>query len=470
MELWAIIPELILATSFLLLLVTAPFLEGRRSVLLYAASILTLAATAYFTWKMLYWPNTLIFKGTYKLDRLAYFFKFYAIGGAALTALACFDCFRSSKFRSDIPAFLVAACLGSAMLPASVDLSLIALFFQIIAVSTLILVGITKESRMSNEAALKYFLFGAASTSVLLYGLSFIYGLNGSTSISVGVKGWGIAIPALALAIALVGFGFKMAVAPFHMWAPDVYEGAPAPIAGFLSILPKAAAVAILLRLINTSMLPIEDVWRPALEGIAALSMTVGNIWALRQTNVKRLLAYSSIAQIGYITAGIAGSKAESSIRAALFYLVAYAFMNLGAFFVAAKIEHEQHTSEVESYRGMFRQRPALALMMTLFLLSLAGVPPLAGYIGKVVLLTATLGYCPWLAVVMATNFVLAMYYYLRLIAAMYLFESPETTALPSSRALALDFAIGICSIAILAIGILPEVWLGWAESAARFK
>lgn len=468
MPLWAIIPELILATFFILLLAASPFFEGRKSVVMYAVLLLVLSASAYFTWRMLYWPPTLVFKGTYNLDCFSYFFKFYAIAATTLVALACFDYFRFSKFRSDIPAFLIAAALGCAMLPASMDLSLIVLFFQIIAVSTMILVGITKEDEKSNEAVLKYFLFGAASTAVLVYGLSFLYGLNGSTSIGVQTWGWGIALPSLVLAIALVGFGFKMAVAPFHMWAPDVYQGAPAPISGLLSVLPKVAAVAIVLRILNAFMLPVESVWRPALEAIAALSMTTGNLWALRQTNVKRLLAYSSIAQIGYVTAGIAGSSGRKGGGvAALFYLVIYGFMNLGAFFVVAKIEATQHTSELDAYRGMFKRRPTLALAMTLFLLSLAGVPPMAGYIGKVVLLSATLSYAPWLAVVMAVNFVLGLYYYLRVIASMYLQESGGAAPASQGRLSALDFAIAICCIAVLAIGIFPAPWLHWIQVAS---
>lgn len=467
MPLWAIVPELILAIFFILLLAASPFFEGRKSVVMYAVLLLALSASAYFTWRMLYWPPTFVFKGTYKLDSFSYFFKFYAIAGTALVALACFDYFRFSKFRSDIPAFLIAATLGCAMLPASMDLSLIVLFFQIIAVSTMILVGITKEDEKSNEAVLKYFLFGAASTAVLVYGLSFLYGLNGSTSIGVQTGGWGIALPSLVLAIALVGFGFKMAVAPFHMWAPDVYQGAPAPISGMLSVLPKVAAVAIVLRILNASMLPVESVWRPALEAIAVVSMTAGNLWALRQPNVKRLLAYSSIAQIGYVTAGIAGSSGgKGGGIAALFYLVVYGFMNLGAFFVVAKIEATQHTSELDAYRGMFKRRPTVALVMTLFLLSLAGVPPMAGYIGKVVLLSATLSYAPWLAVVMAVNFILGLYYYLRVIASMYLQESGEAAPGSHGRQSALDFAIAICCIAVLAIGIFPAPWLHWIQVA----
>ncbi len=471
MPFWAIVPELILATFFMLLLAAAPFIEGRKSAVMYAVLLLVLSASAYFTWKMHYWPPTLVFKGTYKLDSFSYFFKFYAIIGIALVALACFDYFRFSKFRSDIPAFLIATALGSAMLPASMDLSLIVLFFQIIAVSTLILVGITKEDEKSNEAVLKYFLFGAASTAVLVYGLSFLYGLNGSTSIREQTGGWGIALPSLVLAIALVGFGFKMAVAPFHMWAPDVYQGAPAPISGLLSVLPKAAAVAILLRILNASMLPVEGVWRPALEAIAALSMTAGNLWALRQTNVKRLLAYSSIAQIGYVTAGIAGSSSgRGGGVAALFYLVIYGFMNLGAFFVVAKVEATQDSSDLDAYRGMLKRRPTLALVMTLFLLSLAGVPPMAGYIGKVVLLSVTLSYAPWLALVMAVNFILSLYYYLRVIASMYLQEAGKVVPSSQGRLSALDFAIAICCIAILAIGIFPASWLHWAQVASLLR
>ena len=461
MPLWAIIPELILATGFLLLLLMAPFLEGRKEGWLYLTAFVLLAAATIYTARMLPWPDQSVFKGTYRLDPLAHYLKFYAIAATTLMLMACFDFFRTSRYRSDLPAILIITALAGSMLGGSVEISLVVLFFYLLTVGSLILVGITKMDRLSNEAALKFFIYGTAATAILIYGLSLFYGVTGSTYVGVRPAAFASTLTPFLLAVVLVGFGFKLSIAPFHMWAPDVYEGAPTPVAGLLSTLPKAAAVAIVLRFTEGAFagIPATTIM---LEVLAVLSMTVGNLWALRQPNLKRLLAYSSIAQIGYIFAAvsIAPDHAEAEL-AALFYLVAYLFMNLGVFFCVARMELSTGSTEIRALSGLWRRSPVLALVMTLFLLSLAGVPPLSGYIAKVLVLESLAKTVVWLAVVLAANVVFGAYYYLRVIASMYM-EPEQVVPLNIQSSPWLVAAIGLCLAATIVIGIVPEPLLSY--------
>jgi len=367
-----------------------------------------------------------------------------------------------------VPALIVAATLGAAMLAGSLDIALVVLSFEIVAIATLILVGITTDVSESNEAALKFFLYGAAAVAIMLFGFSLLYGLTGSTHIEIAADGRTASLAVLALAIALVGFAFKMAVAPFHMWAPDVYQGAPTPIAGFIAVVPKAAAVAIVLRLLHGSFAAQQFAWRPLMEALAAVSMTVGNLAALRQTNVKRLLAYSSIAQIGYVLVGVAVSGTDpAAARAALFYLIVYLPMNLGAFFAAARVEQVARRTELDAFAGLWKRAPALSLTLTIALLSLAGVPPLGGYIGKVLLLSAAVSNgASWLAVVLAVNVVVAVYYYLRIIARMYL--APSDASENFQRQPAMEVALAVSTVLTIVLGTVPDAAVRWVQSAWR--
>jgi NADH-quinone oxidoreductase subunit N len=329
-------------------------------------------------------------------------------------------------------------------------------FFYLLTVGSLILVGITKMERLSNEAALKFFLYGTAATAILIYGFSLFYGATGSTYVTTPTAPFASALAPFLLAVILVGFGFKLSIAPFHMWAPDVYEGAPTPVSGLLSTLPKAAAVAIVLRFTKGAFLegPGTIVM---LEVLAALSMTVGNLWALRQTNLKRLLAYSSVAQIGYIFAAVSIAPVHvEAERAALFYLASYLFMNLGAFFCVARMEVLSGSTEIKAFSGLWRRSPALAATTTLFLLSLAGVPPLSGYIAKVLVIQSLSKTVAWLAIILAVNVVVGAYYYLRVVASIYL-EAEPVASLKIQASPWLVIAIGLCLAATVALGVAPE-------------
>ncbi len=466
MELWAIIPELILAGGFLLLLILAPFFEGKKSAIVYWTAALILVAAAATTVRMLHWPVQAVFKGTYILDSLAHFLKLYSIAATLLVLMASYDFFRDTEFWSDVPALLVASALGAGMIAGSLDFALVILFFYILTVATLILIGLFRQSKTGNEAALKYFIFSAAATAIMLYGISLWYGLAGSTSVNATLAVWTKPLSGLALALAGVGLGFKMAMAPFHMWAPDVYEGAPTPISGFLSVLPKAAMIAVILRFGNGSFNSLPDVWQIGFAGIAVLTMTVGNIWALRQTNLKRLLAYSSIAQIGYVLTGVAVIHSRSGGgQAALFYLLTYLFMNIGAFAAVGRIEMSTGSVDINTCAGLFRRSPSLAIAFTVFLLSLSGVPPLAGYIGKIMLLSSVLGgRMGWLAAVMAANFVLAVYYYLRIIAKMF-FDEREPRKDNQTQSFWIDVSIAACIVGTFVLGIVPQSFIDWMQS-----
>lgn len=464
MELWAITPELALAIGFLMLLLAASFLE-RWPTIVYGLAVAILTAGIVLTLRMSGWSSVPVFHGTYALDPFANFFKLYAAAAAILTLFPLSEYLRKQNFRADAPALVVIATLGSAMLAGSLDLALVVLFFYMIAASTIILVALLKEDAHSNEAALKYFVYSAGATAVLLFGLSFMYGLSATTSITDAAQGWGFPLVMLGFGLAMVGFGFEMAAAPFHMWAPDVYEGAPTPISGFISVLPKAAMIAITLRIVTGVLAPAEAVWRPLIEVMAVLSMTAGNLWAIRQNNLKRLLAYSSIAQVGYVLVGVSVSNTAEGGQAALFYLLTYLFMNLGAFFVVARLEKPLEGADIHSYHGLFQRKPAITVAFALLLLSLAGVPPLAGYLGKVMVLTAAIhANAGWLAVVAAANFVIAMYYYLRVIAAMFLHDPADS--MPISQCRASDFAIAASVLASFVLGIFPAPFVAWVQSS----
>jgi NADH-quinone oxidoreductase subunit N len=456
MQLWAIVPELILASGFLVLLLMAPFLEGRKSGWVYCTAFLLLAAAAFYTVRMLPWSDQSVFMGTYRLDPLAHFLKFYAIAATTLMLMACFDFFRDSRYRSDLPAVLIVTALAGSMLAGSMEISLVVLFFYLLTVGSLILVGITKQERLSNEAALKFFIYGTAATAIMIYGLSLFYGATGSTYVGGRISGFASGLAPLVLAVVLVGFGFKLSLAPFHMWAPDVYEGAPTPVAGLLSTLPKAAAAAIVLRFMQGSFADLPSA-KIMLEVLAALSMTVGNLGALRQTNLKRMLAYSSIAQIGYVFAGISiAADHPNAYSAALFYLVAYLFMNLGVFFCVTRLELLKGSAGIEGFGGLWRNSPILAASTTLFLLSLAGIPPMSGYIAKVLILESLTRTVTWLAVVLALNVVAGAYYYLRVIAAIYLEDGQPVQQNPQPSPFLL-IAIGLCLAVTVVIGVMPQ-------------
>ncbi len=476
MELWAIVPELILAGLVLVLLPLGAFVPERWRALTVWIALAGLAAAAVASARMLPWPAQSVFLATYAADSFAAYFKLVAIGATALVLPTTSHCFAAGPHAAELPAILVLVCLGMVGLAASQDLVLIALFIQLIATGSYLLVGLAKDDRRATEGALKLFLFSAASGAVMLYGMTVLYGLTGALRL----PDLGTQLPAAppfallaALALVLAGYSFEATLVPFHAWAPDTYQSARASVAGFLAVGPKAAALAVLLRTAVVALPAGLGHWPEVLAALAAVTMTAGNVFALRQTSAKRLLAYSSIAQAGYLTVGIATAQQDVlAIPALLVYLAAYLFMNLGAFLAVDVIERETGSDDLTSFAGQGRVLPLPAAVLALSLLALAGFPPLGGFIGKTMLFGAALGAgWTWLAVALAANVALSLFYYLRVIEALYL-RAP-TGQLPADPPLrpvlppAGRIALVVAAMGTVAIGMFPEPWVALASRAA---
>ena len=459
MKLWAIIPELLLMVLCLALVPAAGWVRGRGRAAtgwgMIVGLIVCIAATA----RMLPWEPLAVFQGAYAIDPFATVFKLLIEVGSLITILLLMAHFRGHSQVAQAPVAVTFATLGAVGLVSSNDLALIVLFLQMMSMAGYVLVSLERDSRRANEATLKYFIYAAVTLAVMAYGLTFVYGLTGSLDLRVigeALRGADRLWIAFALAMILVGYGFEVTMAPFHVWAPDVFEGATSPVAGFLSVVPKIAAMAALLRFLLVA-LPDEVVgWPWWIAGGAVLSMTLGNLVALRQTRLKRLLAYSTIAQSGYILAAVAvAGRTDQAIVAAAYYLAAYLFMNLGAFAVASHLERAYGVESFDALRGLGQRAPGPAVVMTLCLLSLAGIPPLAGFAGKVLLLKEVIdGGMAWLAVVAAANMAVSLYYYVLVIGQMYLHPPMHDAPMPRQGWWTIGY--GACIIGVLVLGILP--------------
>jgi NADH-quinone oxidoreductase subunit N len=335
-----------------------------------------------------------------------------------------------------------------------------------------------KRDLKSNEAGVKYFLLGVFASAVMLYGMSLLYGVANSTLLvdigtSIDLDGTFGAVQALAIVFVVVGFAFKVSAVPFHTWAPDTYEGAPTPVTAFLSVASKAAGFVALVVLVLTAFPEGRNVWQPFIWGLSALTMTVGNIFALRQTNFVRMIAYSSVSQGGFILMPLAvagGAAGEAALRAVVVYLIVYAVTNLGMFAVILTVSRKTRSGEISSLGGLFSYAPALSVLLTIFLASLAGIPPLGGWIGKFAAFQALLtDATPWayaLAIIGAINSVIAFGYYGSIMREVWMRPVPDgdTTRIvtPSS----LQIALGITAVATLVFGILPGIVLRFGEMA----
>ena len=471
MNLWAIVPEMILAGFALALVPVAGLTKGRGQNVVVFFAVCALILAAVFSVRMLPWQDRAVFCGTYAVDGFGTVFKLLILLGALLSLFAIGAHFRGTGKEGHAAVALLFSTLGGVLAASSLDLGLIVLFLQLLSMASYILVALIRTDREANEAALKYFIYGAVALAVMAYGLSFLYGLTGSLSlpaIGAGLKGADGVWVALTFGFVLIGYAFEITAVPFHFWAPDVYTGASAPVTGFLSVVPKLAGFAALLRFLLIALPGGLAAWPLAVAILAALTMTLGNLVALRQTRLKRLLAYSSIAQAGYVLMAVAASeRVPGALSATGYYLLAYLLMNLGAFVVTAQLERLTGRDDLRGLRGLGQRSPLAAAGLTLSLLSLAGIPPLAGFAGKVLLLDATLSSgLTWLAVVAVLNFALALYYYLLPIVEMYL-RAPETvTRLPDRPEYLL--ALGASVFGTLFIGIFPSVVLGMTQQLSR--
>lgn len=471
MDLWAIIPELILAGLVLLLLPLGPFLPAKRKPFTTWLALAGLAAAGAASARMLAWEPQPVFLGTYAVDPFAVFFKLFAILATALVLLATRSHFRGRPHEGEVPALLVLTCLGMVGLAASQDLALIALFVQLVTVGSYLLVGVAKDDRRATEGALKLFLFSAAAGAVMLYGIALLYGLTGTLrlpELAGRLPDATTATVVVGLGLLLAGYGYKITLVPFHSWAPDTYQGAPTPIAGYLAVGPKAAGLAVLLRTLVVAFPDGLVYWPEAMAALAAITMSVGNLLALRQTSAKRLLAYSSIAQAGYLLVGVAAAGRDRlAVPGLLLYAAVYLFMNLGAFLAVEAIERQVGTDDLATFAGAGRSLPVASAVLALGLLSLAGIPPLGGFVGKAMLFGAALGAgWAWLATVMAINVAISLYYYLRVLAPLYL-QEPSGMRL-TAEPLALRVALVVLAAGTVASGVLPQPWLRLVTQAAQ--
>ena len=374
--------------------------------------------------------------------------------------------------RGEYYALLLFALAGMMLMATATDLLVIFLALEVLSLAVYVLTGIRRQSAAGTEAAFKYFLLGAFSSAFFLYGIALVYGLTGSTRLDkVGTLMAAQALTPAPLQLAavgllLVGFAFKVSAVPFHMWTPDAYEGAPPAVTGFMSTGVKAAAFAAFARVFLSALEPLRDDWRPLVWGLAALTMVVGTVVGLAQTNVKRMLAYSSIAHGGYLLVALVSAN-DIGKGAMLFYLLTYAVTNLGAFGVIAALEsNDRANDQVSDYAGLWRRQPALAALMTIFLLSLGGFPPLGGFIAKWYVFSAALtaGYT-WLAIIGVLTSVVSVVFYLRIIVMMYMTDGDDLPAIdvvPNPTAVALLASAAL----IFYLGILPTRVLEWAAAS----
>ena len=463
-QLWAIIPELIVAGLGLALVPVAGVAKGRwQQVPVWVAAVGLLAAMA-FTVRMLPWQSQAVFCETYALDGFGNVFKLLILLGAFLSLLAINGHFRGTGKEGHAAIALLFSTLGGMLVSSSLDLGLIILFFQMLSLASYMLVTLIRKDRRANEATIKYFIYAAVALAVMAYGLTFLYGLTGSLELRTIGQALGGADKlwvAVAFGMILIGYAFEITAVPFHFWAPDVYSGTTAPVAGYLSVVPKIAGFAAFLRFLLLALPDGMAAWPLTVAVLAALTMTLGNLAALRQTRLKKLLAYSSIAQAGYVLMAVAvAGRVESAFSATGYYLAAYLFMNLGAFVVVAQLERLTGTDHINGLRGLGRRAPFAAAALALSLLSLAGVPPLAGFAGKVLLLEATLSDgLVWLVVIAALNFAVALYYYLMPMVEMYLKEPEVQLRLPNRPGYVIPLSISV--LGTLLIGVFPSLALG---------
>jgi NADH-quinone oxidoreductase subunit N len=431
-------PELILVAALMMVVIgDLSFSRWRRRVnFLLAAAGLGAALAACVP--LFGQPAGSLFFGMLALDPMAVFFKCFLIFAALLVLLATPGSRElSGGHLGEFYALLLGVTAALLLLASSQDTLMMYLSLETVSLGSYIMVGYLKNDRQSNEASLKYLLFGTVATGAMLYGLTILYGLTGTTKLAAmraalgsGAAEENFAMLLIATILTLAGFGFKTAAVPFHFWCPDVYTGAPTPVTAFLSVAPKAAGFAILIRFFFTGLsVPSADAgswttfggldWRLLTLVVSIVTMTLGNIAALRQNNMKRLLAYSSIAHAGYIFMGVVVLTSQG-LQSVLIYLITYIFMNLGAFFVVIEIFNRTGSFDLEDYRGLYRRSPFLSVAMAVFMLSLMGIPPFAGFFGKLYVFGAAVNAdLAWYAVVGALNSVVSVYYYARVIKTM---------------------------------------------------
>jgi NADH-quinone oxidoreductase subunit N len=464
-------PEIILCATGILVMVLDPFVGPlRQRALGYLA--LAGAFAAFCSVRLVAMDQGPAYSGLIRADAFSIFVHAVVIGAASIAILGSFSYLDQEGLqRGEYYALVLFATAGMGILAGANELVTAFIGLEMSSISTYILAGFRRRALESNEASLKYFLLGSFATAFFLYGIAMTYGATGTTRIDAIQAAFQITPPAglaiLGLGLMFVGLGFKVVAAPFQIYAPDVYQGSPTPVTALLASAPKVATFAVMVRIFYVAFGTSSDLWFWAVWVSAVLTMCIGNFAALVQTNVKRMLAYSSIAHAGYILVAFAAAT-DLGVAAILFYLASYALMKIGAFLVLTHLgQHDEKRLEIQDYAGLGSKQPVLATCFALFLLSLLGLPATGGFLGKFFAFQAALdSRIVWLVVIAAINSVIGAYYYLRVIVAMYFWE-PSKDYVPTPVAASLAAALAVCAIGTLYLGILPGRVLSLARAAA---
>jgi NADH-quinone oxidoreductase subunit N len=471
-----IMPEIILSAIAMVLLLVNVFVPSQQKGYLAYLSLIGIVVTMVVT--VGGWGDpVLAFNDSVILDKFAVFFKMVCLLAAGLAILISDQYLTKEEYnQGELYPLILFATVGMMLMAAATDLMTVFLGIELLSISLYVLAGFMRDNIRSNEAGLKYFLLGAFSTGFLLYGMALVYGATGTTQINTiasyaAQNNLAVTSPLFLIGMVLIGTGFcfKIAAAPFHMWTPDVYEGAPTPMTAFMSAGPKAAGFAVFMRVFIIAFPTLQADWTPLLWILAVITMTVGNITALKQDNIKRVLAYSSIAHAGYALVGFTAAN-EIGYAGILFYLLSYTFMNIGAFAIIILVGKKgESNNNVSDYTGLGFKHPLLAMCLSMFLFSLAGIPPFAGFIGKFYLFSGAVkaGYI-WLAVIGVLNSAASVYYYLRIMVYMYM-KKPEEEFDWFKVSPMVGFAILLCVAGVLIPGVVPSALLTIVQQAIMF-
>jgi len=444
-----------------------PFLSRRKDLLLLLG--IAEAFVGYSLIRQRQWAPLTVFHDSIAIDSFSIFFNWIFLIAALVVAISSYKYLEiAGEHHGEYYSLILFAQCGMYFLATGTDLVTLFLGLELMALSFYVMVGFLRRDKRSNEAAIKYLLLGAFSSGVLVYGFSLFYGISGSTKLGdvlraiEGRPAWDPVV-FLALATTLAGVFFKISAAPFHMWAPDAYEGAPTTITAYLSVASGAASFAFLLRLYKDMPQAVHDAWEPMLAVVAVASLTIGNLGAINQTNIKRLLAYSSVSHAGYMLLGLVAGN-STGLNGVLVYVLVYTFMTLGAFIVVVAMRRANIIGEdLDDVAGLVHKSPGYAFLMLLFLLSLAGIPPTAGFLGKYYIFLALIQTGHYTLAVIATLYVgVAVYYYFTIVRSMFLRE-PAVKAPPLATTAGLRFALGLTGALTLAIGVYPEPFLKFA-------
>jgi proton-translocating NADH-quinone oxidoreductase chain N len=481
-------PEIVLVVFALVVLgldLVVKGREARQGELALVGLIVSLVASIALTGR-----QGALFFGMFTLDPFTQFFRIVAGLTAIFILLMSLGYVRKmTSFKGEFYSLVLFSTLAMILMAGATDLIMVILSIEFLSITSYVLTGYLRGNARSNEAAVKYFLYGAVTTAAMFYGASLLYGVTGTTNLLEIARFFGdreamlqTNLGGLALPIAvflLAGFGFKIAFVPFHQWSPDAYEGAPTPVTAFLSVGPKSAGLAILIRVFVTALPTFQVDWVAVLVGVSIITMTLGNVVAISQGNIKRMLAYSSIAQAGYmligvVSLGVAGAQAVQPIGSTLIYIFAYLFTNLGAFTAVVALDEVAGTDRIEDYAGLIRRAPFMAVALVIFFLSLAGIPPTAGFIGKFYVFSAAIqtasqanqGMLYALAVIGVINGVISIVYYFNVVRQMFFMPARESAPLriPGS----LQAALVLTLVMTLVIGLYPQPFVDLANQSVQ--